>query len=124
MFGSILAPYAEVDSMYGQINGNLIVKRLEGHIESHLHLFRPTVMPPDPEVAYTDLKVEKIWDDNADNLNLRPHEIRVSLFKDGGLEPLETVILSEENNWSYHFKNLLKFDGDREIKYTIFRRSC
>ena len=56
-----------------------------------------------PEIVTQD-KIEfrllKLWKDDG-NEEKRPENIEVDIFRDGEL--YETVILSEENNWSYHW---------------------
>lgn len=48
-----------------------------------------------------DLIINKVW--NTVNENL-PHEILVNLYKND--EVIETVVLNEENNWSYTFEDI------------------
>ena len=55
--------------------------------------------PPTPDGG-VQFKILKLWkgdDGRAD----RPHQIEVELFRDGA--SVQTVILSEENHWSYHW---------------------
>lgn len=48
-------------------------------------------------------KVIKVWDDEGYE-NLRPKEIALQLLRDGEL--YEEIVLNEENQWSYVFKEL------------------
>jgi pilin isopeptide linkage protein/LPXTG-motif cell wall-anchored protein len=66
---------------------------------------------------FTSVKVKKVWDDKDDKDGIRPTAIRVSLYRDGKLE--ETVTLSEDNNWKYTWKDLLKECKGKEVKYTV-----
>lgn len=50
------------------------------------------------------IKTVKLWDDRGHE-NKRPREITVRLLKDG--KTVSTVILSEANNWSYTWHDLL-----------------
>ena len=47
-----------------------------------------------------EFRILKLWKDDG-NEEKRPESIEVEIFRDGEL--YETVILSEENNWSYHW---------------------
>ena len=59
---------------------------------------KPEALPPvDPDTE-TTLKVVKLWK-GEENKSTRPESIEIQIFKNG--ESFETVILSEENNWSY-----------------------
>jgi len=51
------------------------------------------VLPED--ITYT---VNKLWKDEG-FAHLRPQNVSIALYRNG--EPVETVVLSEENNWTY-----------------------
>ncbi|MBW9325247.1 Cna B-type domain-containing protein, partial [Enterococcus casseliflavus] len=62
--------------------------------------------------------VQKIWKDYDNAFNTRPESITVNLLKNGNLE--STQELSDDNDWSYTFDNLSKYDaGGKEYEYTI-----
>lgn len=63
---------------------------------------------------YTDLEVEKIWEDNNDEYKKRTEEIIVSLYK--GEEKVESVPLNKENNWTYTWDDL---EIAEDIKWSI-----
>lgn len=66
---------------------------------------KPTPIPPEDleeEIVYHILKLWK-----GDSANLRPSQIEVEIFRNGQL--YETILLSEENNWSYSWTT--KADG-------------
>lgn len=66
----------------------------------------------------TGVKVIKIWEDNEDSDGIRPETIKVQLYKNGS--PLgDAVMLSENNNWSYHWSNLPKEEDGKAIVYTV-----
>ena len=72
------------------------------------------------EPETTTVEVKKVWDDNEDKLGLRPETVDVQLLADGKLA--ETVVLSEENNWSYQWETLPKYkEGEvgQLIEYTV-----
>ena len=66
--------------------------------------------------------VRKVWEDYNNNDNLRPDFITVTLYKeltDGKKAIVEVVKMSEDNNWSYSFKELPRYYQGEEITYTI-----
>lgn len=54
-----------------------------------------------------DVKVKKVWNDGKDTKS-RPSSISVTLYR--GSETVETVTLSEKNDWSYTWTELKKSD--------------
>ena len=48
---------------------------------------------------------------------MRPKSINVSLLADGNVVTI--VKVTADNDWNYSFKKLPKYDGTREIKYTV-----
>ncbi len=67
----------------------------------------------------TSLNVRKLWTDEDDQDGFRPKEITVRLFADD--DEIDSVVLSEGNDWQYEFTNLNKYqqDGTTEIVYEI-----
>jgi len=65
--------------------------------------------------ALVDITVSKVWDDN-DSAD-RPTSVDVTLYADG--EDVETVTLSEENDWTYTFEDLPKYADGVEIEYSV-----
>ncbi|MBR1597910.1 MAG: Cna B-type domain-containing protein [Lachnospiraceae bacterium] len=55
--------------------------------------------------VYTDVNVEKTWDDAYNQDGKRPETIMVKLLADGAV--VDTQILSAGNGWKYQWKNLL-----------------
>lgn len=69
-------------------------------------------------VEYTQLSVNKIWDDVNNQDGKRPESITVELLADG--IKVDEVILNEENAWSHTFDKLEKYnDNEAEINYSI-----
>ena len=75
-----------------------------------------------------DITVEKVWQDSSNNDGKRPDAITIRLYKliDQELAevPETTVILTSANattndNWTYTYKNLLKYENGEEIKYVV-----
>lgn len=58
----------------------------------------PTPPPEDP----LDIIVKKVW--SSDNASTRPDSVTVTLYN--GNTAYETVKLSKDNNWTYHWKDL------------------
>jgi LPXTG-motif cell wall-anchored protein len=52
----------------------------------------------------TSVSVRKVWDDLSDTDKIRPSSIQVALTRNG--EDIETVTLSESNNWSHTWSDL------------------
>lgn len=63
-----------------------------------------------------EVSVRKVWDDAANQDGLRK-EITVALLANG--KEVDTITLSDTNNWTYTFNNLQKYEDGKEIKYTI-----
>jgi LPXTG-motif cell wall-anchored protein len=60
---------------------------------------KPDILPPS-EPQELQFQVLKLWKDGG-NAEKRPTSIEVEIFRNG--ESQQTVILSEENNWSYRW---------------------
>jgi len=69
-----------------------------------------------PDSTY--ISVDKIWSDNDDDSGMRPDSIVVHLLANGE-HTGSKVTLSMENNWSYQWSGLAKFEGGEEIVYTV-----
>ena len=69
---------------------------------------KPSVLPPVKPDAVEEFKVIKLWQDDGDG-KTRPEFVEVDIYRNGSIA--ETVILSNENNWSYSW--LAKADGSR-----------
>ncbi|MBQ5966771.1 MAG: Cna B-type domain-containing protein, partial [Clostridiales bacterium] len=65
---------------------------------------------------YFTLSVEKNWDDANNQDNKRPASVTVDLTQDGIV--IDTVTLSEANNWKYTASNLPKYNGNAEYVYS------
>lgn len=69
-------------------------------------------------IEMVNISVEKVWIDNNNVEEARPEKITVTLFANEG--EVETVELSEENNWTYNFNGLDKYDANgEEISYMV-----
>ena len=64
-----------------------------------------------------DIPVEKIWDDNENESQMRPEKIKVSLYADEVL--IKEQELSEANAWKHVFEDQPKYSGGKEIKYRV-----
>ena len=65
----------------------------------------------------TEAKAQKVWDDADNQDGYRPEFVIVNLLADG--EVMDTVQLSEENNWNYIWTKLDKKKAGKDIDYTI-----
>ncbi len=66
----------------------------------------------------TKVSVEKVWADNNNQDDIRPAEVTIKLLADN-VDTGKSVVLNESNSWKSAFDNLDKFNGGKEIKYTI-----
>ena len=62
----------------------------------------------------------KTWNDNNNQLNIRPESITVELMQNGKKIDNQIVKADKEGNWTYHFENLPKYDSKgKAYVYTI-----
>ena len=69
-----------------------------------------------------NIVVSKKWEDNDDNLGLRPDSVKVRLFRQSGNDKteIETAELDEDSGWVHVFKNqLIKDENGDEYSYTV-----
>ncbi|KXU09956.1 Cna B-type domain-containing protein [Streptococcus gallolyticus] len=73
------------------------------------------------DVGYTNLSVEKVWDDNDDQDGLRPTSINVQLLTNGVEVEGQKIELSTWNsNWQGVFRGLSLYDSDgNPIEYSV-----
>ena len=72
----------------------------------------------------TFVEGEKTWDDANNQDGKRPEKITVELYKKVGDKQPEKVTTQEvkadkDGNWKYKFDNLPKYEGGKEIKYSV-----
>jgi len=65
----------------------------------------------------TDVEGTKTWVDADDQDGIRPESIVINLLADGAV--IDTVTVTEADNWSWSFTELDKFAAGKEIVYTI-----
>ena len=70
----------------------------------------------------TVVNVAKVWNDNNDEMGVRPSQINITLYADG--EVKDTAILNEKNNWKHTFADLyvnkiVDEKGGNAIVYTV-----
>ena len=65
----------------------------------------------------TTVTVTKVWDDADDKDGIRPAEVNVTLLANG--DEAGTATLSEDNGWTYTWTDLYKYEGGKEIAYTV-----
>ena len=72
-----------------------------------------------PEVV--NVQGTKTWVDNNDQAGKRPGSIKVILNKtvDGKTTKVAEKEVTAKDNWNYEFTNLPKFEGGKEITYSI-----
>ena len=67
---------------------------------------------------YTEIIVEKVWDDNQNEDGIRPTSVKVQLYANGEKQG-EAIELNSENSWSYTWGNILKKSNGEDIRYTV-----
>ena len=72
---------------------------------------------------YIELEIVKVWDDGNDSQKLRPEEIEITVLANG--EEIMTVILSEENEWTYVTEEPLPYSDEnfKEITYSVVEKN-
>ncbi|MFS0989216.1 Cna B-type domain-containing protein [Enterococcus casseliflavus] len=68
----------------------------------------------------TTVSGTKTWNDNNNQLNIRPKSITVELMQNGKKIDNQIVKADKEGNWTYRFDNLPKYDTEGKVyTYTI-----
>lgn len=67
----------------------------------------------------TQVKVNKVWNDNSNSDKIRPGNVTVQLVADGNPVNGQTVTLNADNKWSASFTDLSKYANGRQIAYTV-----
>jgi len=68
-------------------------------------------------ITKINLTVNKVWNDSNDNDGIRPDNITVILYADG--EELVAAVVNEDDDWTYTFSDLPKYNNGYLIEYTI-----
>jgi len=72
-------------------------------VEDNKWIYDIKSKPKTDIIRIMDLSVEKIWNDSS-KLEKHPSSVTIELYKDEEL--IDTIILSEDNNWSYTWKKI------------------
>lgn len=64
-----------------------------------------------------EIPVRKIWDDENNKKGIRPEFIIIRLFS--GEHEVDYHALNAEGNWQWTFSGLPKYDGGKEVSYTL-----
>ena len=71
------------------------------------------------EKLTTSYSVQKVWSDSENQLQVRPDSVTVQLYADNSPVDVQTVVLSNDNNWKYEWTGLDKFNAaGNEITYS------
>jgi hypothetical protein len=71
------------------------------------------------EIETTSIFVEKMWDDNDNNDQIRPNTVTVQLYADGTIVEGKVLTLNEDNSWAGFFEDLPVYKEGKEIAYTV-----
>ena len=91
-----------VDGYEAVIEGNMTA----GYVITNSHI---------PET--TEVSGSKTWDDANNQDGKRPASITINLLANG--EKVDEKTVSADDNWSWNFTNLPKYENGKEITYTI-----
>ena len=104
--------YEFIERETGYINGNANT----GYSVNYQQEGNKTIITNKHIPQVIELTVEKVWDDNNNEDNLRPSQITVELLGDGSV--VQTITLSDVDGWaSKTIKNLPKYKNGNEIYY-------
>ena len=76
-----------------------------------------TTLTNSRDTEKTQVSVEKIWSDSGNREGFRPETVTVKLLANG--TEIKTTELSESNEWKYTWTGLPKYEGGKEITYTV-----
>ncbi len=65
----------------------------------------------------TTITVEKVWADDDNFAGTRPESVTITLLANG--KEIDSVVLSEENEWKHTFTELPVKENGKEITYTV-----
>ncbi|MFB5519861.1 Cna B-type domain-containing protein [Enterococcus casseliflavus] len=71
----------------------------------------------------TTVSGTKTWNDNNNQLNIRPESITVELMQNGKKIDNQIVKADKEGNWTYHFENLPKYDSKGKAYVYTFQEA-
>ena len=77
--------------------------------------------PTTENEVYTDIEINKTWDDADDQDGKRPDEITIVLNKTVGEETtkVDEATVTARKGWKFTFDNLPKYEGENIITYSI-----
>ena len=68
--------------------------------------------------AKTSVTVSKAWNDNENQDGIRPESVTVKLLANG-VDTGRTLVLSQDNGWTGSFTELDKYQGGKEVEYSV-----
>lgn len=72
--------------------------------------------------TYTNLTVQKAWDDQNNKYNLRPSRVKINLYRWTNKNSTKTLVgsayITKNDNWKVTWNNLLRSDGTTTYNYT------
>ncbi|MBQ6478486.1 MAG: Cna B-type domain-containing protein [Erysipelotrichaceae bacterium] len=63
------------------------------------------------------IEIKKVWNDLGNQAGARPESVTIHLWADG--EEIASVELSDRNGWERVFEDLPKYDGEKQIEYSL-----
>ncbi|WP_156854135.1 Cna B-type domain-containing protein [Oceanobacillus sp. AG] len=99
-------------------NGNEIVYTItEDAVEGYDTIINGFNITNSHTAELTEVTGTKTWDDADNQDGVRPDSITVNLLANGN--QFDSVEVTAEDNWSYSFIDLPKYDNGEEIAYTV-----
>ncbi|MEE1117564.1 Cna B-type domain-containing protein, partial [Methanosphaera sp.] len=96
---------------------NYTVKEVNGPFD-YVASYDGGIITNTHEPLKINITVNKTWNDSDDKDGLRPKNITVTLNADG-VPYGDSVVLSEDNNWTGTFVNLPKYVNKNRVNYTF-----
>ena len=126
--GHIIAPNADVETREFHFAGAMIVNSLytEGHTEAHFYPLtvgsvgtgiKKETKTIGGEVEKITISGTKTWDDNNNQDGLRPESVTINLLANG--EKVDSVTITEKDDWKYSFSVPRVDENGIKINYTI-----
>ena len=79
---------------------------------SDFYIFTNTHKP-----GTTNVTVNKVWDDKDNQDNVRPELVSITLI--GNDDPIDTIELKADDNWTHTWENLPEYENGKEIEYRV-----
>ncbi len=90
----------------------------EGYVQDYSASYQGYNITNTYTPGITSINVKKTWNDAANHDGLRPNSVTVKLFADG-IDTGKDITLTDNNNWSGEFEDLVEKKDGKRIIYTV-----